>query len=636
MGILNQTIVGRAVTPNGTAVARARRHVFFEGSDVLATLYEDPDLTTLTSNPMISDANGDFGLCYLADGTYCVRITMAEGKLLSETNGVQVLSNSLDQTFNAFNTIGELLADQTLSVTGGKGKARVAVGQMVHTRKRGHAYEVAPMEAADYHLATTGGLKLYADDPIQEIETDVSLIFKRGAKTNPGAIIRQADGTNLSTMVQVALSNVTADMRRGVVDLHVDGSRANNTADVTGIKVVQLKRGFSDAKLAAHDCDTGILIKGNVEYANITAAAEGCTTGVHVESDGTTTPDELVMTVLGHDCGTFFEVSGSNKTSGIVTFGCEQSATTAAIIRQGWWELHGELRGCSTDSAGVGLLIEKDPAATTQLPYVTGRLRIAGGSDTNCTWVADIQDGYLEALQLNGISKYASGVRVGGGVEGSALVNLQSVPDNGVGLELGDDAALIGFHVLPGSRIEGGGVNITNCQGCVLDFSHLVGSVTIGSGSYDNTIYVPRRQAENSVTFVNNRTSADNKIIYRGSYTLSEMNALNGSAPFKGMEVEYCVNYRGARCYFDGASWVPSHGLLASGTVTIASGDTQGIAAHGLPSDPGNATLSVFPEGDWGSATGWWANVTSASVVVNCDAAPGADVTFRWTLRQTA
>lgn len=631
MGLLNLDRINRALDAQGQPVPAARRYVYLAGGEVLAPLFEDPNLTRTVSNPMVADENGLFGFCHMIDGEYRVRVETSDGHVLDDIDSLVVSSHDSTQATNVFNTFADLLADSTLSVEIGHGKLRVAPGQMVEVLDRNVAFCVTDPGSEDYHFRTSGGLKLRATRGEAEIEVDRTLTFSDlGDSLCDGMILRQVDNANLPVVCSVAAPN-SMNKRRSNVDIHVDGNRDNNLPGI-GIDVSYLKKHSNAARLAASECDTGIRIRHQVEYANFFVNADSCRTGIQVVSQDSVTPDELVLTVCAHMCETFFVAEGANKMSGKVTFGCEQSTGTAAIFRQGWWEVSGIVRGCATTSPGVGLLIEQDPSSSVK-PFVAGTLRIAGGSDTNCTWAADIQAGTLENLQLNCIASYASGVRIGGGVDGAACIALQTAPASGVGLELGDEAQLNGFRLLAGSRISGG-VNVTNCVSCVLEFSHLVGTITIGSGSFDNTLYIPRRQGE-IVTFVNNRTQQDNKIIFRGAYTLAEMNDLNGGAPFKGMEVEQCQNFDGARAYFDGDAWVPSHGVLATGTVTIANGSTQGLAAHTLPSDPGNDALSMFPEGDWGNATSWWGNVTSSYVVAKVDTDPGADVTFRWVLRKT-
>ncbi|MBV7394547.1 hypothetical protein [Mameliella sediminis] len=549
--------------------------------------------------------------------------------LVSSTPGMQVYLMGA-ATASRTGWLGEILYDSLLLALAAS-DGGFDEGTRVRSRAEDTVLTVAAAEATDHHLTNAAGVKFYLDQSLSDVTLSNPVHLRQNAALARlgDVVFKQADGAELGELIRVTLSN-GADARAAAVDLRVDGNRSNNTADVTGIVLNQVKRDQSLLHLGASDCHVGVEITNQVEYITAFVQADGCDTGLLIRPNGATTPDELLLFMNAHNCTTFFTCEGASKMSGAVTFACEQSDGTAVKIRQGWWDLSGIVRGCATAEAGVGLLIEKDPASAVS-PYVSGTLRIAGGSDTFCEWAADIQDGTLENLQLNCISSYASGVRIDGGVSGSACIALQTAPASGVGLELGETAQLNGFHLLPGSRISGG-VNVTNCASCVLEFSHLVGTITIGSGSFDNTLYIPRRQGE-IVTFVNNRTQQDNKIIFRGAYTLAEMNDLNGGAPFKGMEVEQCQDYGGARAYFNGEVWVPSHGLLATGTVTITSGNTNASEAHGLPYDPGNGALTIFPEGTWGSATKWWANVTATNVVALVDVDPGADVTFRWTLR---
>lgn len=401
---------------------------------------------------------------------------------------------------------------------------------------------------------------LYAFTPVEN-EIEISATLAVGGNTAyldlPYTVFKQADNADLSTLIALSVSSSTYSRVAGF-NLHVDGNKANNTASVTGIKCSLMKRNSNSVMLSASDCDVGINITDNVEYAKMDLHADGCGTGVLVDTDSSLTPDELTLNVLAHDCDTFFEASGTSKMTTHTTFGCEQSNSYGAVISQGWHQIFGELRGVGkTGGGGIKISDAAD---------VMGSVRVLGGDNTNCEWCADIQGGDLRSLELVLGASFKNGCRILGGTEGSARIILQSSP-NATGSEeavkLGDStgSSLNGFQILPGSEITSGNiaVNLDNAVRCVINPVKLVGEVVIGANSSDNTIYVPRRNAETLVSFTNNRTQQDNKIIFQGSYTTAEMDAFNGgtsgSGCFKGMEVESCSSLNGARAYFDGTSW---------------------------------------------------------------------------------
>lgn len=501
----------------------------------------------------------------------------------------------------------------------------------------GSLYEVAEPGSIDYQFITAGGLRLYASAPQSEIVVSSTVVFGSGPDARIDDIITQADGAELPVIASVSLSNVTADTRRAQYRLAVDGNRDNNTASVTGIDATKIKRGSNSVDFSAFNCDTGIRIAGNVEVAMMDCHADTCGTGVLLEPDGANTPDELIFRVNAHACDTFFETTGTTKMSGHITFGCEQSDSWGAIIETGWFELSGIIRGCG--------LVDGGCLKTGAYAVLRGSIHCAGGDNTNCEWAASIEGSELHGLHITASSSFANGVRIIDGAEGSARIVLQTSPfttgtDFGVQIGVSGGTVVNGFVVLPGSEISGTtAINLDNAVGCDIDCASIVGDVLIGASSRDNTIRVPRRNAEVLATFTNN-SSNFNKIIFKGNYTLSEMNAFNagtaGSGCFKGMEVEQCQDFDGARCYYDGNQWVPSHGVLATGTATIPIGSKNISVAHGLGYDPGNHALQIMFESEafgLGSVRG---NVTSTNVVIlGENNVVGTDVDFVWTLRKT-
>jgi hypothetical protein len=490
-------------------------------------------------------------------------------------------------------------------------------------------------QAADFQFTSAGGVEFSADYSEQEILTSAKVNFFGGEIVNLGdTIIKQANGANLAELVDINFSNATS-ARRATVDIHVDGNKSNNTA-VTGITVNSIKKESAVIRLSSDQCDIGVRVTGNTEYLKGSLHAGNCGTGVLINTDGANTPDELTLDVFAHDCDTFFEASGTNKMTTHIVFSCEQSNSYGAKFSQGWHEIHGVLRAVGKTGAG-GLFIDDDA-------NMAGTIRILGGSDANCTWCADVQGGTLSGLTMITGSAFANGCRILGGTEGSARLIMQQAPaatGTETGLKLGDSAgtALQGFSILPGSYLSSGNdaINLDNANSCVIDAQGIVGNIVIASGSYDNTIYIPRRQAE-TVTFTNNRSAGDNKIIFRGAYTTAEMNTFNGgtsgSGCFKGMEVEACPTFDGARCYFDGNMWVPAHGLLATGVATMVSGTKTISSAHGVGLDPGNGALSFYLTGTGAGLGSVRGNVTSTNVTIISENNAAIDQDFQWSLRK--
>lgn len=631
MGILNEAQLNVAETPSGERVVGARRYIYSADSDVLSPLYQDSDLTIPFSNPMTSLEDGRFALCYLVNGTYRIVIQDKAGTVLHEQESVEIEHNREIGFVRGFKTLDELLSDGVLSYEAHPGKQTVREGCLVQVIDGAFSCYVADDLATNHHLTTAGGIKLYVNSIESELEISETMRFTTAGKTGlPGTVLKQADGANLSCLVDISLSN-SSSHRRASIDIHADGNQDNNTP-TTGIDVNFLKKDSNRARLSASNCDIGVLLRNNIEYAKIDIHVDGCRLGAQASSEGGGSPDELIVDFMAHRCDTFFQASGPSKMTGSITFGCEQSNSWGAIFDVGWWEINGLLRSVGILDGG-GLRLD---GATLR-----GNIKIVGGDDTNCAWGAELISGLAESLQLNLAGNFADGVMIHGDMEGSAKVVCAASPANAVALRMGDSAgsALHGFQIEQGSRLiaedQQVAVDLDNCSNCVISPSHLYGAVVIGATSGKNTIFVPRRNAESGVTFINNRTELDNKIIFCGAYSLGDLANLNGGAPFVGMEVENCTAWDGVRAYYDGDMWVPSHGFLASGTVTVPAGTTQGLDAHGLSKHPGDYALSIYPASQDSANSTWWSDVASTYVVLNVDTAAANDLRFNWTLRKT-
>ncbi|MBO9467539.1 hypothetical protein J7443_20065 [Tropicibacter sp. R15_0] len=159
MGFLAHPSVQHATDGSGSPVAEARRYVFHNGTQMLAPLFSDPDLTTTTANPMISDANGDFGLCYLMAGEYTVEIKDQFGVVLATHANIRVTETPFPIVFAS---TADLLADDLLSYTEQDDHILAAEGQVL-TLQNGHgSFEVAPATSTDADFTTAGGVHLYA------------------------------------------------------------------------------------------------------------------------------------------------------------------------------------------------------------------------------------------------------------------------------------------------------------------------------------------------------------------------------------------------------------------------------------------------------------------------------------------
>lgn len=367
-----------------------------------------------------------------------------------------------------------------------------------------------------------------------------------------GCVLKQGPAANLDRLVRVGVSNRNS-LLQSTTSVVVDGNRAQNSAPVTGVEVTKLKKALGQLVAAAQDCSTGIRIVDQVEYAKIAAHAEKCDLAVHLRTTSRTTPDELLLHVFAHDCGAFLRTEGTNKMSGTIFVSAEQCDNWGVELGDiGWWNLIGMVRGCGKRQGG-GLRVDG--------ARVRGDLQIVGAHREHCEWGADFVSGRAEGFAVSLAGRFASGVRVQGGMEGSLKLFIQNAPAQGAALTLGGGKkALDGFHIDDGSRLVAGpsgvAVELGDCRNCYIGAGVLIGACTISPQAYGNTLIVPRAHALEGVRFNNRRTQCDNRICLRGVFDLDELAQVNGGRAFVGMEAQMCRDFDMQSARFDGAKWV--------------------------------------------------------------------------------
>ena len=158
MGLLTLTQVAQLQPYLERPLSGSQMFVYAPGTDNLSPIFGDEDLTETRPNPVMSDANGNFPLCYLLNGTYRVVIRSNQSKPLGEAQNV-VVSTPVPNVAS----VEDLLSDQSLDYNAGIGKHLVRAGDIVRTSRGGYVYQVADVAAIDSHLTTAGGVKLYLD-----------------------------------------------------------------------------------------------------------------------------------------------------------------------------------------------------------------------------------------------------------------------------------------------------------------------------------------------------------------------------------------------------------------------------------------------------------------------------------------
>lgn len=87
MSILNNPKI-KVLDKKGEPIVGARMYIYYAGTDNKAYFYADADLTTILTNPLLTDEYGDFPVCYTENTNYKLVIKDAEGNLLYTIDNV--------------------------------------------------------------------------------------------------------------------------------------------------------------------------------------------------------------------------------------------------------------------------------------------------------------------------------------------------------------------------------------------------------------------------------------------------------------------------------------------------------------------------------------------------------------------
>lgn len=151
---LNIQNIGQA----DTSLGNARLYVYNEGTENLAILYQDVNLTNLQANPVVSDDQGDFPRIYAFEARYDLRLHAPRGELLSAHPQVRVPPAET----TIFPDMAAMMTDTRLSYQIGSGRQYVLPGDLVHVTDTQFVYQVAPESATDHSITVSSGVKLYA------------------------------------------------------------------------------------------------------------------------------------------------------------------------------------------------------------------------------------------------------------------------------------------------------------------------------------------------------------------------------------------------------------------------------------------------------------------------------------------
>lgn len=383
----------------------------------------------------------------------------------------------------------------------------------------------------------------------------------------PG-LIKRTDASVADVMVSMSLG--TANYTE--INMNVDG----NTLNANPVTGFVFDSGAANIKskhtLSARYCDTGILITDNVEKIQVDAYVTSCTTGVEVHNDGSSdTPDEISLRISGGAVENVFVASGDQKISGQVEFNMEgnNDDTKYSVEHQnGSWSYRGELRGryggfnittLNALSANLDVIMYAegtDGANLEALLVDAGNLDLSGKmllySEWNAgCWIKRVNSASIKIIKADGGS-------------------------TGTGLRIGDSAGgttVTGFVLEEGSILFGAtmALDLDLSASGTFHFGNVdAGGIRIRSGSSKNRILIPHHLRTTAIT--NERTQLDNLIFYKGVYSNTELEAINGGTFIKGMIVEASADTTVyGRLFWNGSNWKSENGLTYNtGTNTWA------------------------------------------------------------------
>lgn len=98
MSILNNPKI-KVLDKKGEPIVGARMYIYYAGTDNKAYFYADADLTTILTNPLLTDEYGDFPVCYTENANYKLVIKDAQDNLLYTIDDVNFY-NEIESVIN--------------------------------------------------------------------------------------------------------------------------------------------------------------------------------------------------------------------------------------------------------------------------------------------------------------------------------------------------------------------------------------------------------------------------------------------------------------------------------------------------------------------------------------------------------
>ena len=142
----------RALDANADAVSGGLLYVFEAGTTTPVTTYSDSAMTTAQAQPLVANTAGEFEQSFIPNGTYKIRIADAGAVVLYENDNVRMADRPDDPV--TFDDEAAVAADTS----------SYSDGTILFALAEGTYFEVAPSGATNYDLTNAAGEKLRYDN----------------------------------------------------------------------------------------------------------------------------------------------------------------------------------------------------------------------------------------------------------------------------------------------------------------------------------------------------------------------------------------------------------------------------------------------------------------------------------------
>lgn len=172
MGFLNLNNVQPLASYFDSPVPFASLYVYLAGTDRLAALFDDENLTISRENPLKADDQGVFPIAYVLEGLYRIVVRDDFDEVISDTDDVHVRTSLSFVVSHEFTEVDDMFNDQVLSYQATDGRQPVGAGDILRTAQTETTYRVAPETATDAHIESNGGVRFYVNSNRYDLKAE--------------------------------------------------------------------------------------------------------------------------------------------------------------------------------------------------------------------------------------------------------------------------------------------------------------------------------------------------------------------------------------------------------------------------------------------------------------------------------